>query len=507
LSSFAGAFLLFSNLRRRIRILDVSPTHRIGAHRSSSGPVLVLTTFGAHRMHTWAGKLTAMDMIGTGNYYLDKHKCFNVKVLDELQLELSSPFDSQIVDTINTSMGICVARFPWDFLNSVMRIGKLVIPVPAISLMLFVLAGLMIPLGNLSLVAVALVFFTGIALAGVARLIERGAYLMASSPMQVMQKRFLRQLARANPNPRRCEPGPGQSLSAGKVNDFFEFFQSVIVSRNMYYLNTNLVKPLTEKFRLSYADLAGPSVVEFFCSHFWGSPFNHFVQCIRKHAESATEEWDTVSYWICLFSNNQWEIDHDLQVADMTETPFYKALMADSCKGVCMVLDDLIRPLSRAWCIFEVVCSMKRRASVPSGDFRGLLFCTSAGSLTSQTASGYDVALAIVDKIANLNVQHAEACNQDDKKAIMDVMEEEFGGPEEVNACLKDHMGDVLQVLTSSFLLRIRERKQTIAEQDVEYMEDVGRSAWMHRTLSNKSHLISPLSSTGTLVGGTIEAV
>ena len=52
----------------------------------------------------------------------------------------------------------------------------------------------------------------------------------------------------------------------------------------MYYVNENLVKPLTQAECISYAELVGPSPVAWFVSHYWGTGLRHFVESIRKHA-------------------------------------------------------------------------------------------------------------------------------------------------------------------------------------------------------------------------------
>lgn len=40
---------------------------------------------------------------------------------------------------------------------------------------------------------------------------------------------------------------------------------------------------------------------------------------------------------------------------DLSESPFDKALLAKSCKGVVMILDEGAKPLERVWCLYEVL--------------------------------------------------------------------------------------------------------------------------------------------------------
>ena len=58
----------------------------------------------------------------------------------------------------------------------------------------------------------------------------------------------------------------------------------------MYYLDSNLLRPLTANSRLSYSELAGPRQVQWFVSHYWGSSFQHFVSAVQRHAEG-TPDW------------------------------------------------------------------------------------------------------------------------------------------------------------------------------------------------------------------------
>ena len=50
----------------------------------------------------------------------------------------------------------------------------------------------------------------------------------------------------------------------------------------MYYVCTNLVKPLTEPYQLSFVELVGPSKMQWFVSHYWGMPLRHFGDAIRN---------------------------------------------------------------------------------------------------------------------------------------------------------------------------------------------------------------------------------
>ena len=69
-----------------------------------------------------------------------------------------------------------------------------------------------------------------------------------------MQNR-LKQLYKINlkqtPMATTCERGPERAVSAGQVMELLHFFSDIIQMRNAYYLDANVVEPLTGALRLS----------------------------------------------------------------------------------------------------------------------------------------------------------------------------------------------------------------------------------------------------------------
>ncbi|CAE8637329.1 unnamed protein product, partial [Polarella glacialis] len=157
-------------------------------------------------------------------------------------------------------------------------------------------------------------------------------------------------LSEDNPEPQSCARGPHRAVTAYQLFSLYDFFQSFIKHRTMYYLEPNIVRPLCDKFQLSYAERAGPHVVQWFISHYWGTPFRFFCDTVRMHAFDSSgsedeETWKQQSYWICTLSNNQYRISEELGVTH-TDSSFYLALRSASCKGTCLVLDELALPLT-----------------------------------------------------------------------------------------------------------------------------------------------------------------
>ena len=84
----------------------------------------------------------------------------------------------------------------------------------------------------------------------------------------------------------------------------------------MYYVCSNLVIPWTKPWKLSYAELAGPSEVMWFVSHYWGMGLRHTLETLTLHSRTQKCAADAASYWICTFSNNQWQVVEELGAGD-----------------------------------------------------------------------------------------------------------------------------------------------------------------------------------------------
>ena len=122
------------------------------------------------------------------------------------------------------------------------------------------------------------------------------------------------------------------------------FFDTFIKERSMYYVCSNIVKPLTEPFQMSFVELIGPTKIQWFVSHYWGMPVRHFGDAIRKHAQSYDADWRDAAYWICTFSNSQWHVQEELGHGRWQDSSFYLALKSPECKGTTMVIDELPLP-------------------------------------------------------------------------------------------------------------------------------------------------------------------
>eukprot|EP00439_Symbiodinium_sp_Y106_P043689 s2197_g5.t1 len=248
------------------------------------------------------------------------------------------------------------------------------------------------------------------------------------TPLQLKLIRHKLDLQQAVPTPQECPRGPSRAVKGGQLWCFYDTFEPFIRSRTLYYVVANIIKPLTREAQLSYAEVAGPHETGWFCSHFWGTSFAHFVRSICKHAEAACGlhgcAWQDITYWICSFSNNQWRIQEELGIS-WESSSFYLALKSPSCCGTAMVVDDYAMPLTRAWCLFEVL--QTRLKENEADNFQGLWLCTSSGVLHEGKA-GVDVAMRIAERLATLRLEDATASVKKDKDMIDELVAQMPGG-------------------------------------------------------------------------------
>lgn len=230
-------------------------------------------------------------------------------------------------------------------------------------------------------------------------------------------------------------------MAAGQLQDFLKFFEVFIRDRSMYYVCSNIVKPLTEPYQMSFVELIGSTKMEWFVSHYWGMPARHFGDAIRKHAMSHQDVWTESGYWVCTFSNSQWHVREELGDGDWRESSFYRALKSEECKGTAMIIDEFVMPLQRIWCLFEVYHTIHFSRS---GNFQGLLLCTSTGVLQEGKA-GTDVAVAVAKTAAELDTQNAKATSEDDKLMIHQLIQQMPGGFEAMNIFVRDTICNALQ--------------------------------------------------------------
>jgi hypothetical protein len=401
-----------------------------------------------------------MRLSGTGHPELDDpRRRFLVRVIDSERLELATEAGEAIKESMDTSMGtLTYRRFPLELLNTGRFMPRLA------SAGWFTVAGLLVIfMGSIQEVDAIIAVSFGVTSAVLVAWYERHRYSAHHTPISWTLARFVTKLRETNVVPQKCKRGPDRAVTVGKLYELYSCFQSFFLSsvasrsRNMYYLASNIVKPLTRPQLLSFSELVGPSQIRFFVSHYWGDPFDKFVESIVRHAQTdnawgRAKNWKTISYWICSLSNNQHRVEFEVGNGDWRESSFFKALRSDHCRGTCMVLDSGASPLRRSWCLFEVLQTFVLAGQGTNcGRSRGgLLFCTSRGVLNSG-AAGYDIALAMARRLSALRAQDATASTLADKTMIDDLIEEEWGF-DCMNEFVRSNMKQALQSVKEHFL-------------------------------------------------------
>lgn len=373
--------------------------------------------------------------------------------------------------SIETSKGVLRIPFP-------LTLFMLSVPGTFVSIgLLMVLSALLALLPLLALISspegAKWVYFLS---SMIAVLLATGFHLFVASlrpitPTQRTLRRHMRNIARLNPQPEltRRKKGPERAVRAGHVEDLVTTFQESIRHRDMYYVATNIIKPVTKAHRLSYAECVGPQTVSWFVSHYWGTSFSHFAASIQKHSEAVVQPFNSaqdVSYWICSFSNNQWQLEEELG-SGWEQSSFFMALASKDCVGTAMVLDDEALPLTRAWCLFEVLQTMIIRRE----NFKGLSLCTTTGVL-QKGKSGVDLPMRIAKRLAKLRLEDATASVQKDKEMILKLVSEMPGGFEAMNGYLRRNIAEALRTMQEIFTSKLENLLKMLDIAELEQHED-----------------------------------
>jgi len=255
-----------------------------------------------------------------------------------------------------------------------------------------------------------------------------------------------------HPGPDAVHPS-NQGLMALTLWELWGHFESFILDRNMHFVVSNIVRPLTCDRQVSFVSLWGARQVDYFVSHSWATSFAHFVRSIHCHARSREgQRWMDVSYWICSFANNQWNLEVELGETIM-DSAFARTLRG-GIKGVAMVLDHEVQPLTRVWCLFEFLLSKQLELE--------LVFATDVGVIGDDGCTSFDIALELGKKIESLQVANCYASSDGDRTRIFDFIVSSLGSLESMDDQIRDLMGQMLEknlanvgFATSSLLQRL----------------------------------------------------
>ncbi|CAJ1416107.1 unnamed protein product [Effrenium voratum] len=339
-----------------------------------------------------------------------------------------------------------------------------ILPAVVICPLLFLASGILLKLAvyRKIWIMLGLPFTTVIAL-----LVVAGAYFSAPAPAMHNNVLNFRHLL---PPPKLVPRGGARAVKVESIEHLLNHFRFSIGDRDMYYVNSNILLPVTKPTQLSFAELAGPVQTKYFVSHYWGIPFENSMQSIMKHSwTTEREKWQSAAYWCCSFSNNQWSIAEELGNGDIAQSSFYLALTDPRTCATVMVLDEKAQALKRVWCLFEVLQTCILSQKKPG--FEGLFLCTPSGVLNKESAQSdgslsIDTAIAVARSLRHLKLEEASATNPADKVMIDELVERYPGKHEAMNRFVRRHIRDALNLIrehhnqTFAWLLRELERSE-----------------------------------------------
>jgi len=132
-----------------------------------------------------------------------------------------------------------------------------------------------------------------------------------------------------------------------------------------------------------------------------------------------------------------------------------------------MILDEDIKPLTRSWCLFELLqTTLLSQEQEQRGEstFKGLLLCTPTGVM-NYGQGNIELAVNISKKLATLRLQDASASVQADKDMIDRLVCEQAGGFSEVNKYLIQAVSSALQATSKRFQKDLTQLQDNLTSQ------------------------------------------
>jgi len=463
-------FIMFLLLSALVSVLwfTIRPVSIDDIHESSDG--IVITTARSHCILKLPLVKPKVRFSGSGVLTLDKStKAIMIKAIDHSRLMLIVDSDFGEGLPLESSMG----SLRVELSKAVFCTGLLRVPTVAlVSILSSATIGLEVAKG-IAVEHVALIVAVALCLALLL------CYLSAK-PTTIASKigMFRSEILKTPPwLSFRSSGPPERAISAGQLHHFLDFFQSFLHNRNMYYCVSNLVIPITQKEQLAFSEFVGAGMVDFFVSHFWGGAFREFAETISAHARTwagsgpgpGAKSWRDLRYWICSFSNNQWQLKKEMP-GDIYCSSFYLALRSPTCRGTVMVLDQEAKPLTRVWCLFELLQTFDLEDSNPDF-FSGINFGTPAGLLNSGVV-GFDTVMALGRRLTQLKLEDAEAACDDDKNKIFKAVRE-GGGFEHMNKVIRMKIRDALKRVRIAFESDFSSTISALERTDAEAAADI----------------------------------
>ena len=252
-------------------------------------------------------------------------------------------------------------------------------------------------------------------------------------------------------------------------------------------LSENFIKPETQPMQCSfdvymkvqYSDTPHPLLglmydecyengpANVFVSHAWRYLFEELVTAIETFTDShADERW---SYWVDLFVNDQWNAPN--LPYEWWAGTFSSAIGEIGHTMLVLSPWDAPIPLTRAWCLWEILCTIKMKAKLTVQ-----LSTTQQAAFLETLRNDYD---HIMHALCNIDVHKSEAWNPKDLEMIFAAVEKEEGGFAGVNNLLCAQMRDWLAENVRSVVTNVGDGTMGDGKvgPSIRQLADLGRAA------------------------------
>merc|ERR1740123_1893615 len=143
-------------------------------------------------------------------------------------------------------------------------------------------------------------------------------------------------------------------------------FNDATVGPNMHQVNAQVIKPKTRRASpvpcVSWALMCNPTglQIDLFVSHAWDEGVFEFVGSLQNAWPSGVQV-----AWVCFLANPQ-----NLDIAAVLgsgplDSPFYKAMVADTQNTKVVMLANSATPIhTRLWCVFEAYIAIEMQMDI-----------------------------------------------------------------------------------------------------------------------------------------------
>merc|ERR1719491_1396128 len=181
-------------------------------------------------------------------------------------------------------------------------------------------------------------------------------------------------------------------------------------------------------------NMAQPKTVQKFISHSWSGRFEDFVETLKRNL------LPEAVVFICSFALPQNVDLNAILSTDLLQTPF--AIAHQVAEEVCLVIDESIDVIERAWVIYELNMSLRRKKNVH----------------IALTKTGDEFHNKVMNQVQNVDVRRSKASKEADLKAIKNAvagMEDTMNREISIKLKEKVHQRISDQRITESQVLRL----------------------------------------------------